>query len=84
MLLGVPATLIPILLLGRRVRRLSRVNQDRVADVSAYIDESLHEIRTVQAYVHEERDRAASRARPRRRTTRGVARIAPKALLISS
>ena len=33
--LGVPATLVPILLLGRRVRRLSRANQDRVADVSA-------------------------------------------------
>ena len=36
--LGVPATLIPILLMGRRVRRLSRLNQDRVADVSAHID----------------------------------------------
>jgi ATP-binding cassette subfamily B protein len=51
--LGVPATLVPILLLGRRVRRLSRLNQDRVADVSAHIDESLHEIRTVQAYTRE-------------------------------
>ena len=37
--LGIPATLIPILVMGRRVRRLSRVNQDRVADVSAHIDE---------------------------------------------
>ena len=55
--LGVPATIIPILFMGRRVRRLSRVNQDRVADVSAHIDESLHEIRTVQAYGHEERTR---------------------------
>src|SRR3970282_2520850 len=58
-LLGVPATLVPILLLGRRVRRLSRDNQDRVADVSAYVDESVHEIRTVQAYAHEADDRAA-------------------------
>ena len=58
-LLGVPATLIPILLLGRSVRRLSRANQDRVADVSAYIDEAVHEIRTVQAYAHEAADRAA-------------------------
>src|SRR6478672_4145024 len=59
--LGVPATIIPILVMGRHVRRLSRVNQDRVADVSAHIDESLHEIRTVQAYRHEEstRDRFA-------------------------
>src|SRR5687767_11717853 len=58
-LLGVPATLIPILLLGRRVRRLSRDSQDRVADVSAYIDEAVHEIRTVQAYAHEAVDRAS-------------------------
>ena len=56
--LGVPATVIPILFMGRRVRRLSRLNQDRVADVSAHIDESLHEIRTVQAYRHELRTAA--------------------------
>jgi len=51
-LVGAPATLLPILLLGRRVRRLSRESQDRVADVSAYVDEALHEIRTVQAYAN--------------------------------
>src|SRR5678815_1043596 len=55
-LLGVPATLIPILVLGRRVRRLSRASQDRVADVSAYVDEAIHEIRTAQAYAHEDAD----------------------------
>jgi len=67
-LLGVPATLVPILLLGRRVRRLSRSSQDRVADVSAYVDEAVHEIRTVQAYAHEEGDRenfCAPMPRPR-------------------
>lgn len=58
-LAGVPATLVPILLLGRRVRRLSRRSQDRVADVSAHVDEAVHEVRTVQAYTHEDADRAA-------------------------
>jgi len=58
-LAGVPATLVPILLLGRRVRRLSRRSQDRVADVSSHVDEAVHEVRTVQAYVHEDADRAA-------------------------
>jgi ATP-binding cassette subfamily B protein len=47
----------PIILLGRRVRRLSRASQDSIAEVGAYIDEALHEIRTVQAYGHEARDR---------------------------
>jgi ATP-binding cassette subfamily B protein len=51
--LGVPATVVPILVMGRRVRRLASVNQERVASVSAHIDESLHEVLTVQAYVHE-------------------------------
>lgn len=57
-LLGIPVVLTPILLLGRRVRKLSRDMTDRMADASAYIDESLHEIRTVQAYSHESHDRA--------------------------
>src|SRR5687768_2873935 len=82
-LLGVPATLIPILLLGRRVRRLSRANQDRVADVSAYIDEAVHEIRTVQAYTHEELDRANFARHAESAYRSGVDRIRQKAMLIA-
>jgi ATP-binding cassette, subfamily B, bacterial len=57
-MLGVPLVLFPIVYYGRRVRRLSRQSQDRLADVSAYADEALHSIRTVQAFCHEEVDRA--------------------------
>jgi len=81
--LGVPATVVPILIMGRRVRRLSRVNQDRVADVSSLIDESLHEIRTVQAYVHEERTRSSFRAAVESAYAAGLHRIRVKAWLIS-
>jgi ATP-binding cassette subfamily B protein len=56
-LLGVPVVVAPIVLFGRRVRRLSRASQDRVADLAAYVDETLHEVRTVQAYGHESQDR---------------------------
>ena len=83
-LLGVPATLVPILFLGRRVRRLSRDSQDRVADVSAYIDEAVHEIRSVQAYAHEETDRASFARHAEAVYRAGVARIGNKAFLISS
>jgi ATP-binding cassette subfamily B protein len=83
-LLGVPATLVPILLLGRRVRRLSRANQDRVADVSAYVDEAVHEIRTLQAYAHEAVDRAAFGEHAEAACRSGVQRIAQKAVLIAS
>jgi ATP-binding cassette subfamily B protein len=83
-LAGVPATLLPILLLGRRVRRLSRANQDRVAEVSAYLDEAVHEIRTVQAYAHEDADREGFGRHAEDAYRAGVARIGHKAFLISA
>jgi ATP-binding cassette subfamily B protein len=83
-LVGVPATLLPILVLGRSVRRLSRASQDRVADVSAYVDEALHEIRTVQAYVHEDADRATFGRHAEAAYNAGVARIRQKAWLVAS
>jgi ATP-binding cassette, subfamily B, bacterial len=57
-LAGMPVVLAPIAILGRRVRRLSRAVQDRVADVSSHVDETVHEIRTVQAFAHERRESA--------------------------
>ena len=81
--LGVPAILIPILVVGRRVRSLSRDNQDRVADVSAHIDESLHEVRTVQAYGHEAHTRARFDQAAEAAYASGVHRIRVKAWLIS-
>jgi len=83
-LAGIPLTLAPLLLLGRRVRRLSRDSQDRVADVSAYVDEAVHEIRTVQAYAHEAHDRAAFARHAEAAYATGLARISQKATLIAS
>lgn len=56
-LAAVPLVVTPILLLGRRVRKTSEEMQNRVADSSSYIDETIHEIRVVQAYTHEAVDR---------------------------
>ncbi len=56
-LIGLPFVIGPTWILGRRVRRLSRSSQDRIADVGAYIDEVIHGIRTVQAFCHEPLDR---------------------------
>ncbi len=53
----VPIVVVPIVFFGRKVRRLSRESQDRIADVSAYADESLSAVQTVQAYTHEDIDR---------------------------
>ncbi|SDM59317.1 ATP-binding cassette, subfamily B [Franzmannia pantelleriensis] len=58
-LLGIPATLLPILWFGRRVRRLSRSSQDRVAELGRYAGEALGGIRTLQAFNHQAIDQQA-------------------------
>ncbi len=81
---GLPVVVLPIVLFGRRVRRLSRASQDRVADTGAYVDEAIHEIRTVQAYAHEAQDRRAYADRVEAVFAAGVRRIKQRALLISA
>nr|PZN03454.1 MAG: ABC transporter [Pseudomonadota bacterium] len=81
---GVPLTLAPILVLGRRVRRKSREVQDRIADVSAYVDEAVHEVRTVQAYAHEDIDRRRFGERAEAAYCSAVGRIRDRGLLFSS
>lgn len=56
-LLIVPAILIPILTLGRRVRKLSKENQDWIAASSATASEALRAVQTVQAFTHETQTR---------------------------
>ena len=53
MLLGIPIAILPIVLLGRRVRNLSRTSQDRIAGVGSMVSEALGAIRIVQAFTQE-------------------------------
>ncbi|WP_437880562.1 ABC transporter transmembrane domain-containing protein [Pseudomonas sp. LRF_L74] len=57
-MLALPLVVAPILLFGRRVRNLSRQSQDRVADVGSYVGETLGQIKTVQAYNHQDQDKS--------------------------
>ena len=57
-LICIPLVVGPIMIFGRRVRRLSRNSQDQVANVGAYVGESIQQIKTVQAYNHQDYDRA--------------------------
>ncbi|MEM8632047.1 MAG: ABC transporter transmembrane domain-containing protein [Pseudomonadota bacterium] len=52
-LLIVPAVLGPIIILGRRIRNLSRENQDWIAASSGNASEQLLSVQTVQAFTHE-------------------------------
>ncbi len=55
-LICIPLVVGPILYFGRRVRRLSRSSQDEVANVGAYVGESIQQIKTVQAFNHQQHD----------------------------
>ncbi|MCF8486808.1 MAG: ATP-binding cassette domain-containing protein [Rhodobacteraceae bacterium] len=58
-LLIVPAIVVPIVVLGRRLRQLSRENQDWIASSSGSASEALSSVQTVQAFTHEVQTRAA-------------------------
>jgi len=54
----IPVVLFPIIFLGRRVRSLSKENQDLIAESSGDASEQLLSAQTVQAFTHEELSRA--------------------------
>lgn len=58
-LLMVPVIIVPIVVMGRKLRRLSRENQDWIAASSGNASEALSSVQTVQANTHEDASRAA-------------------------
>ena len=57
-LIGVPMVITPVVFLGRKVQKLAKVSQDRLADSMARADETIHAVRTVQAYARESFEQA--------------------------
>ena len=53
-LLAIPLIVLPLILFGRKVRRLSRVAQDTLADSAAFAQERLTAVAAVQSFVQEE------------------------------
>jgi ATP-binding cassette subfamily B protein len=56
-LIVVPLVIVPIVAIGRRVRRLSRATQDRIGALGSHGEETLNAVRTVQAFAQEQRER---------------------------
>ncbi|WP_425078682.1 ABC transporter transmembrane domain-containing protein [Ruegeria denitrificans] len=56
-LLLIPVVIVPILVLGRRLRVISRENQDWIAASSGNAGEALSAVQTVQAFSHEQASR---------------------------
>jgi len=83
-LAGVPLVVTPIVVFGRKVRKLARESQDRVAELGNRIDETIHEIRIVQAYGHEDADRQDFGQRVEDSFATARQRVASRAKLVAA
>lgn len=82
MLLVVPLVIAPIILFGRKLRRFSRQSQEKIADVTAGLEETIHGIRTIQAFGQEALQQGAFEARVEQAFASALARIATRAQMI--
>jgi ATP-binding cassette subfamily B protein len=79
--LAIPLVIAPIVIFGRKVRKLSRENQDRIADVAGHVEESVNAIRIVQAFAQENADLGRFSTRLETAFGTAVRRIRARALL---
>jgi ATP-binding cassette subfamily B protein len=77
----IPVVVAPLILIGRRVRGLSRVSQDRIADTSGLAGETLNAIQTVQAFTLEDLQSERYRGAVEQSFAAAVRRTKARALL---
>ena len=80
-LIMIPIVIVPIIVIGRRVRHLSRTSQDRVADSAGMAGESLNAIQTIQAFTLEALQSSRFSAAVESAFGAAVSRIRVRALL---
>jgi len=81
---GIPLTLMPILIFGRRVRNLSSQSQDSIAGVGTYAGEVIQHIKVVQSYTRESFESSAFGKEVERAFAIARKRIRTRALLIGA
>lgn len=77
----IPVVVIPIVYLGRKVRRLSRASQDKIAALSASAEESLYGIKTIQSYAREPYEQSLFERRIQDAFSMSMQRVKMRALL---
>ncbi len=77
-----PLVIVPLVVFGRRERRLSKLAQERVADLAATAEEALNGLRIVQAFTHEPEDRRRFSGEVERSVAAALRRIASRTALI--
>ena len=80
--LVLPLVVVPLVLFGRRERKLSKAAQERIADLAARAEETLNGLRTVQAFTQEPAERARFGAETERSVAAALRRISSRAGLI--
>jgi ATP-binding cassette subfamily B protein len=82
-IVAVPLVLMPILIFGRKVRKLSRDSQDSIADVGSYAGEIIQHIKTVQSFTHEEQEKTAFGSEVERAFLIARTRVRQRAVLMA-
>ena len=82
-LIAVPLLVSPVVIFGRRVRRLSRTSQDKVATVGAFVGEALQHIKIVQGMNHQQVDEKSFSQHVESAFGAGIQRIRQRAFLIA-
>ena len=81
-LASVPLVIFPMMWYGRRVRKLSRLSQDRVADIGTYAGEIVQNIKIVQSFTREQEETKAFGAEVEKAFSVAKKRILQRSILI--
>lgn len=82
--LGIPAVVVPILVFGRKVQRLSKDSQDRIADLGGIAGEALGAIETVQGHARQAQESARYSSAVQATLAAARRRITARALLVAA
>lgn len=82
-LVGIVVVVLPVIVVGRYIRSLSRQSQDRVADTSGLAGETLNAMQTVQAFTLEDQQAQRYAGAVRASFTTAVRRIRMNAVLVA-
>jgi ATP-binding cassette subfamily B protein len=80
---SVPVILIPIIIYGRKVRKLAASSQNAIADVGTYAGEIIQNIKVVQSYTHEIKEQHAFAAEVEKAFSVAKRRVKQRSYLIA-
>jgi len=80
----VPLVLVPMLVFGKKVRKLASSSQDAIADISTYAGEIIQNIKVVQSYSHEQQEQSAFALETEKAFNVAKSRIKQRSFLIAA